>query len=652
MCGICGKYLFDQDATVSPELVSSMLGTLTHRGPDDEGTYYSGQIGLGHRRLSIIGLCTGHQPLCNEHGTVWITFNGEIYNYLELRQDLLAKGHHFRTDSDTEVIIHLYEEFGEECLTYLRGMFAFALWDQNRRSLFMARDRVGIKPLYYHVGTSGVTFASELKALLVDPDVSTTLNPDMIDTFLTFMYLPGQETLYRNILKLPSGSYMIVRNGKVSIHEYWDLKFENSYMSLQEAEHRLFDLLDESVRLHMTSDVPVGVLLSGGVDSTAILSLAARHANEALNTFTIGFDDASVADERPYARLAAKRFGALHHEMSISPSDFQEFLPKFVRHMEELVCEPPAVALYYVSKLASRHVKVLLSGEGGDEAFAGYPNYRNGLWLERIKKYCQKVHLDPLLATLSMMHKTGRGRSAKYLHLATTPFDDHYFSRTADPLRHSSIQSKELYSSTMAGSLNRLSSTRVFDGWHKTAPQSDVVNRMLYIDTKSWLPDDLLVKADKITMANSVELRVPLLDHKVLEFAASLPGNFKIRGLKTKYIAKRALAKLVPKEIMGRKKAGFPLPYASWLRGELKNWVRDVLLSRAAIQRGYFRRDAVEKLLMEDSRKHSYSKEIFSLVTLELWHREFVDQGPGRARACTESTAKPADQEGLGLNVT
>jgi len=360
-----------------------MADSMRHRGPDDEGYYISGQIGLGHRRLSIIDLNRGKQPISNEDDTIWIVFNGEIYNYQALRESLSEKGHKFKTDTDTEVIVHAYEEFGENCVARLRGMFAFAIWDQRSKTLLVARDRVGIKPLYYFLNDDQIIFASEMKAILLDNSVPRNIDPQIIDRFLTYYYVPGEETMLRGIRKLSPGHYLIARDGKIQVRQYWDLDFSqvNGHRSLKQASQELLEILKESVRLHMISDVPVGILLSGGVDSTALLSLSVHETDKELSTFTIGFEGHDFADERPYARLAAKRFGTQHYDMTMSAQDFLAFLPRYVWHMEEPVCEPPAVALYYVSKLASEHVKVLISGEGGDEAFAGYPNYRNGVWL-------------------------------------------------------------------------------------------------------------------------------------------------------------------------------------------------------------------------------------------------------------------------------
>lgn len=624
MCGICGKLNLDRRWEVDPALLRAMLDTIRHRGPDGEGTYLSGQVGLGHRRLSIIDLSTGQQPLANEDGTVWIVFNGEIYNYQDLRRDLLTHGHAFKTQSDTEVIVHLYEEYGEFCVEKLRGMFAFAIWDDRQKALFLARDRVGIKPLYYCLTEDSLIFASEIKAILADPGVEAEVLPAMIDRFLTYFYVPGDETLFRNIRRLAPGSFLVVKDGKVKVQQYWDLHFTPAGLSLRKAEQQLLELLDESVRLHMIADVPVGFLLSGGVDSTAMLGLAVGKTDRPISSYTIGFSEPGVGDERPYARLAARIYGSEHHEMTIGSKDFADFLPRYIWHMEEPVCEPPAIALYYVSKLARDYVKVLISGEGGDEAFGGYPNYRNMLWFERLK-----TAFGPFRGLLSSgISVAGRllrsGRISKYYPLVDMPLESYYYSRTSSPFSFFNRNFPKLYSRDFAHQVDKENSVAATKRYFSNGIHSDRVNRMLYVDTKTWLPDDLLIKADKITMANSLELRVPLLDHKVLEFAASLPGNYKVHGLTTKYMAKRALNKVVPREISDRKKTGFPVPYESWLRGDLRDWLLDILLDRETLARGYFQRASLENLVAEDLRCGRYSKEIFSLVVLELWHRQFL----------------------------
>ena len=625
MCGICGKMNFDQGSSVDPVLIRAMLDTIRHRGPDDEGLYVASRVGLGHRRLAIIDLSTGHQPLSNEDGTVWIVFNGEIYNFQELRTFLLSKGHVFKTQTDTEVIVHLYEELGPECLQKLRGMFAFAIWDENAKTLFLARDRVGIKPLYYCLTDQFVVFASEIKAILADPSVNREVAAEMIDRFLTFLYVPGEETLLKGIKKLAPGHYLLVRDGKAEAKQYWDLRFSKPFTSpsVKDAEGDLLNLLAEAVEMHMIADVPIGVLLSGGVDSTAVLSFAAERTDKEVSSYTVGFSAPGVADERPYARLAAETFGTQHYEMTISPADFAAFMPQYVWHMEEPVCEPPAIALYYVSKLASKHVKVLLSGEGGDEAFAGYSNYRNLLWLERVKS-----GLSPLAGSIaqglsfanSIFHSP---RIREYGSLMNAKFPAYYFSRTSNPYRYAGNGLRNLYSADFARSIDRESTLEPVRRHQAHVRGENTLDAMLYIDTKTWLPDDLLVKADKMTMANSVELRVPLLDHKILEFAAALPSNLKVRGFTTKYLAKKVLRSRVPGRILDRPKAGFPVPYEGWLRKELRGWVRDILLDRRTTNRGYFDTSTLERWLSASEDQGGNFKEIFSLATLELWHRSF-----------------------------
>lgn len=635
MCGICGKVLFDGAGKIEEGLLRNMMDVMAHRGPDDEGFYISGPAGLGHRRLAIIDLYTGRQPISNENNTVWVVFNGEIYNYRELREELLQKGHNFRTKTDTEVIIHSYEEYGEDFVSHLRGMFAIAIWDEGDRTLMLVRDRLGIKPLYYYAGNNSFIFASEMKAILQDPSVRTEINVPVIDRFLTYFYTPGPETLIKGIYKLEPGYSLTLKEGKVFLKQYWDLLFpdQTTRQTFTESKAELLDLLQETTRLHMISDVPVGILLSGGVDSTALLNLSMKARNE-LSTFTIGFEGEDFADERVYARLVAEKFGTKHYETTIEAEDFINYLPNYVWHMEEPVCEPPAIALYYISRLAKDHVKVLISGEGGDEAFAGYQNYRNFLWLEYLKSNSGPFNgivgsFFDIIGDFSPFRKF-----KKYAPLMTLPLDSYYYSRTATPFTFFNREFKNLYLAEVRDDIEEKFSKRPTDACFEKITSKDNLSKMLYVDTKTWLPDDLLVKADKITMANSIELRVPLLDHKVLEFAASLPANFKIRGFITKYILKKAFQDKVPEEVIKRKKTGFPVPYRRWFRNELKTYIAEILLDRKTLDRGYFKRGVIEKILSDDSRYSDYSKEIFSLLALELWHRIFYDK---------ESLWKPAN---------
>lgn len=624
MCGIAGKVFLRGNETVDLELIRRMTGVIAHRGPDGDGHYVQGPVGLGHRRLSIIDLSSaGAQPMCNEDKTVWIVFNGEIYNFLELRDKLAKLGHTFKSGTDTEVIVHLYEEYGEQCVEQLRGMFAFAIWNEKDRSLFAARDRVGIKPLYYILMDNEFAFASEIKSLLVDSSVPREVSLESIDRFLTYGYLPGNETLLKGIKKLEPGYSLLIKNGNLSLKKYWDLRFSTGpiWKSVDDAAAELNELLRQRVKDHMVSDVPVGFLASGGVDSTALLSYAVEQTDKRIRTFTVGFSGAGFADERPYARLASKRFGTEHHEISMSAEDFKAFLPSYVWHMEEPVCEPPAIALYYISKLARQHVTVLLSGEGGDEAFGGYPEYKNYPAFNRIMRA-----VGPARAVVSnLMAKASAGKSsrlAKYAALACSDLPSFYFSRTTTPVSWFNRTKSDLYGDSLASFADTPRSHRLTRELFQHVTGERQLNQMLYVDTKTWLPDDLLIKADKITMANSLELRVPFLDHTVLEFAASLPVEYKVKGRETKRVLKRAFNQRVPQDILTRKKTGFPVPFGHWLSNGLREFTADTLLSSRALNRGYFRRSSVETLL---SNTRSLCSETFSLLILELWHRQFTD---------------------------
>ena len=632
MCGICGKYSLDGNRSVGEAEIGRMMRTLEHRGPDQSGLFVDGSAGIGHRRLNIIDLDSGRQPIFNEDGTMAIVFNGEIYNYRELTTSLKQRGHVFKTKSDTEAILHLYEDLGEKCLDELRGMFAFAILDRSKKRLFVARDRVGIKPLYYTATKNCLLFASEIKALLQDAEVPPEIYPSGIFDFLTHTYTPGPDTVFRNVLKLPPGHYLVAENGGYEIREYWSLLpwFGNSNgIRLRDAEDRLVGLMRETIRIHEISDVPIGFLLSGGVDSTATLSFSREEMDNRLKTFTIGFGGQEFEDERVYARIAAKRYGVDHYEMTISGKDFFDFLPKYVWHMEEPVFEPPAIGLYYVSKMAREHVKVLLSGEGGDECFAGYQTYRNLVFLEKLKKGLDG-NREWFARLLGMANRVAGSEAVeRYLPLLNIPLGKYYFSRASHPGAPSNHVYDKAYSEGFRSSLGGTSPSGPFRGYlEATAGLSDL-KKMLYVDTVTWLPDRLLLKADKMTMANSLELRVPLLDHKLLEYSAGLPDSYKLHGFQTKYLFKKALRGRIPEAILKRRKAGFPVPYGRWM-SERKDFVMDLLLDSKTKTRGYFDYGTLRGSLIDAwESKGEHPQEIFKLMVLELWHRNFVDSGNG-----------------------
>lgn len=626
MCGIAGELRLD-GSTANPELTTAMIGTLVHRGPDDQGIYRNGPIALAHRRLSIIDLSDGAQPMSNAAGTLWVVFNGEIYNHEHWRCRLSADGYRFQNQSDTEVILALYEIYELSFVEHLTGMFSFALWDSQRDRLVIARDRIGIKPLYYTETSSSLIFASEIKALQVHPDFKSTLNAKRVDRFLTHYYPTGSETLISQVSKLKPGHMLIAENGETEERRYWRLSVGRNVRSLTlpQATAELEELLGTVVADHLIGDVPLGFLLSGGLDSSLIVALATKHLNMAPKTFTVGFDGSDVVDERPYARQIADIFQSEHYEITVRPENFWSFLPTYVRHMEEPVCEAPAIALASVSRLAAQHVKVILSGEGGDEAFAGYNNYRHQLKLQALS---QRLHplsriLGPPLAKL--LTALGRDGWSHYASGLGTPLKVRYRSRTSSPHHWFARHRDRLYQSHHQSSMAEDTFDPELDAL-RHAEGTSTLSRMLQVDTETWLPDDLLVKADKMTMLESVELRVPLLDHRVLEWAARVPDELKLNGSSTKHVLRNLAENLLPEEIINRPKAGFPIPYERWLRTNLSDQVEVLLTGPDARSMSLFNRNMVLELLRADKRFERLGKEVFALVVLELWLREFVSE--------------------------
>lgn len=626
MCGICGRVNFRSKRPVEEREITSMMEAIAHRGPDQRGLYLSQAAGLGHLRLSIIDLESGRQPISNEDGTLWIVFNGEIYNFRELRLELEKKGHSFKTNTDTEVIIHCYEQYGLSAIEKLRGMFSFAIWDDRAKTLLLVRDRVGIKPLYYYLDSNCLVFASEIKALLADQRLPRRVNANALVTFLSYYYVPGSETLFDGIKKLPPGHFLQIKDGNCEIRRYWDIVefYQPKRKSTDDLEAELDEILSESVRLHMISDVPVGFLLSGGVDSTGLLSYAIGGSQDIMG-FTVGFDDKDFADERYYAGLAAKQYGLEHHKITISPSQFLDFIPQFIRHMEEPVCEPPAIALFFVSQLAREHVTVLISGEGGDEAFAGYQNYRNLALFELAKKLVGKKESFAFKIASNILLKSGCSRIRPYADLLNLPLESYYYSRSSNPFKFFNKNASELYTEGLYELITSNQHKNSLDSIIGKTNRLGTLDTMLYIDLMTWLPDDLLIKADKMTMANSLELRVPLLDHKLLEFAASLPPDRKVWGWRTKHILKKVLAPKIPAEIINRGKTGFPVPYAAWMKNDGFNYVHGILTEKRTLDRGYFNKNFLLSFLDDPKFYSSHPKEVFSLLVLEMWHRVFLD---------------------------
>lgn len=622
MCGIAG--IISESRPPSLEDIEAMTAEMTYRGPDGKGhaVLEAEGVALGHRRLSILDLSdSGAQPMVSADGRYRIVFNGEIYNYLEIRKDLEALGCSFRSHSDTEVLLSAYAEWGPECLERCTGMFAFAIWDRERRELFAARDRLGIKPFYFYDGAHGFAFASEIKSILTLPYVPKYVQTSLIDAYMEFGYVPGDRTLHGDIRRLLPGHALCWSKGRVSIRKYWDLSFDSQVDSgAAGTAVRLAELLGDAVALHLRSDVPLGVFLSGGLDSSVVVSLVSIGANAGLGTFSVAYDFGPSYDETRFARQVSAAFATDHHEIRLTPRDFLDFIPRFVWHMDEPVADSAAISLYYVSRLARENVTVCLSGEGSDEIFAGYDFYVYNLAIAG----AQRILGVPVFRSLARVAAlTGRfGKLRKYLELAGRSLEERYRG-TSTSYRD---KKNTLYDPEFAAEAAR-GNPAVADFIERLFARSrkwDLLSRMLYFDTKTWLVDQLLIKADRMSMATSVELRVPFLDHRVVELAATIPSKYKIQARDTKHILKKAFRQRLPPAVVKRRKMGFPTPLERMFRGELFDYAHDLLVSPRARARGYFRHAQVERLLGEHrSGRAANQREIWQLVVLEEWHRQF-----------------------------
>jgi asparagine synthase (glutamine-hydrolysing) len=584
-----------------------MRSVARHRGPDDHGQYLDGSVGLAFNRLSIIDLSGGRQPMSNEDGTVWIIFNGEIYNFVELRDDLLARGHRFHTRSDTETIVHAWEEYGEEVVGKLRGMFAFAIWDARQRILFAARDRLGIKPFYYYSDEKRFAFASEIKSLLEVPGVPHEVDPAAIGEFLRRRYVIGPHTMLRGIRKLEPGHTIRVSEAGFQVKRYWDAPLEeNTQISESAAIEQAGALLEEAVRMHLVSDVPLGAFLSGGLDSSCVVGLMAKLGVRDIKTFSIGYD--SPESELPYARMVADHFHTDHHELRLSAVEFRDILPKIVWYMDEPVGDTACIPLYYLTQFAREKVTVALSGEGSDEIFAGYPIYNRMLAYESLNRIPLARLGGRICSGLA-----GDSKVRKYAEMLGRPLEWRYGGVGG------------LFSAGQAERM-RLSKDRPLDGVaaaYQRCLGMPPLGRMSYIDLKTWLADDLLVKADRMSMANALELRVPFLDHRLVEFAIRLPRQLRLKGGVTKYLLKKWAERLLPREIVYRPKKGFPVPTKKWFRGDLAGYARETLLASDSPPRQFFQAAEIEHLL-EVHRLEDRSEQIYSLLVFNHWHRQFV----------------------------
>ena len=627
MCGITGFINKDKSAPNREReiLLDKMCKVITHRGPDEQGMTVEGRAALGMRRLSIIDLKSGQQPIYNEDRSKCIVFNGEIYNYRELKSELESLGYRFKTNSDTETIIHAYEEFGAGCLEKLRGMFAFAIWDKKDESLFIARDRVGKKPLFYSLFPSGeFVFGSELKCLLAHGGVSKDIDYSALDAYLTFGYVPEEFCIFRDVKKLLPGHFLTFKGGAIKIEQFWDFKYEEITEIKSEEEYidELREKIFDAVKVRLISEVPLGAFLSGGVDSSAIVGMMSQILDKPVKTFSIGFNEDSF-DELKYARVAAKHFETEHHEFIVTP-ELIDTIDELVWHFDEPFSDPSSMPTFMVSKMARDYVTVVLSGDGGDELFAGYTRYvidkkRSGL--EKLPSALRKGLLQPISEALP--HGT---KGKNFLYNSSLDSIDRYIDSIS---QFGKLKKKALYSdkfrARLNGTLNHAES--VFQNLGQSISTGNPVDNLLYLDSKTYLPSDILTKVDRMSMAASLEARVPLLDQELIDFVTQkIPTSLKLKGVETKYIFKRALEGIVPKEILYREKQGFGVPIGEWINVQLREKIHDTLLEKRTLERGYFEPKYIRLLLEEHSKKrrdHSYA--LWVLWMLELWQRRYID---------------------------
>jgi len=647
MCGICGIVNFIESDPVDRVTIERMTEALAHRGPDDAGYFVQGRVGLGHRRLSIIDLSGGRQPIFNEDRSAAIVFNGEIYNHRDLAAVLTTAGHTFKTRSDTETILHAYEEYGDDCVDQLRGMFGFAIWDGRKRRLLLARDRLGVKPVYYYRNGRFLAFASEIKSLLEIPSIPREVNLEALDMYLSLRYVPGPQTMFKNIFRLQPGHILVAGDHGVRTTKYWDIDYPDPEPRTPEyLLERFRDLLEESVRLRLLSEVPLGVFLSGGLDSSAILATMSKIAGgDRVKTFSVGYEasgaEEEAANEFEYARLATDAFACEHHEYRLDAKNFAEFVPDLVRYLDEPLADPSCIPLYFISKLAREHITVVLSGEGADEILAGYGIYGRMLALDRIYRGSGALgRLAPWIARL-----TPSERLRHYVRMCGQPLETRYRGVS----RGFSAEGKLrlVGEDRMEQSERRLQ--EIFGGYFKTVEKASPLDQMLYVDAKVWLPDDILIKADKMTMANGLELRVPFLDHKLVEFAATLPNASKIHGKGGKTLLRSAMRGVLPDAIIDRPKKGFPIPIRSWLRTSLRQFTRDQLLARDSACSRYVDRAETARLVQEHEQgRVDRSQEIWTLLVFEFWRRHFIENHPRPADAQTRRPLLEARQASCG----
>ncbi len=624
MCGICGIYNFRTQRPVRADVLKAMNDTLVHRGPDDEGFYVSGPVGLGHRRLSIIDLEGGKQPMTNEDRTIWVVFNGEIYNFPELHDYLVKKGHIFETRSDTEVIIHMYEEVGERCFESFQGMFAIALWDEKKRKVLLARDRVGKKPLFYLYDGERLVFGSEVKAILQAPEIPREIDLEALSDYFSFLYVPAPKSIYKHIRKIRPGHYAVIEEGGFREVEYWDISFaKTDEWSEKEWCEKIVDAYGEAVRIRLISDVPLGAFLSGGIDSSSVVALMSQLKGEPVITSSIGFDEQDF-NEIDYARQIASRFKTDHHEKTVRP-DAVSIIEKLAWHYDEPFADSSAVPTYYVSKVARENVTVALSGDGGDENFAGYRRYYFDGQENKLRSFLPHSFRRPVFGALASLYpkadwapRVFRGK-ATFEALSCSPIEGYFRSMSA----FRPDLKKRLFHADVERSLAGYDSLDVFRYYYERSDTDDALSKIQYLDIKTYLADDILVKVDRASMANSLEVRAPILDHKFMELIGTIPSSLKLQGRNGKYIFKKALEKLLPKEILYRKKMGFGVPLARWFRNELKDMAHDTIFSNH--NEPLFQKSTVEQIWNQHQKGfRDRSTELWTLLMFRLWQRQFA----------------------------
>jgi asparagine synthase (glutamine-hydrolysing) len=604
-----------------------MCDVIRHRGPDDEGVHSEAGVGLGMRRLSIIDLSTGHQPIHNEDGTVWVVFNGEIYNYRQLRAELESLGHRFYTSSDTETIVHAYEAWGERAFERLRGMFGIALWDRTRRTLLLARDRAGIKPLHYAERGGRLYFGSELKSLIAAGAVTRDIDLGALDHYLSFLYAPRDRAIFKGVCKLPPGHYLRWVDGRIEVREYWRIGTDETFQGTPaEAAKGLYDVLAGAVESHMMSDVPLGAFLSGGVDSSIVVGLMARASGRPVKTFSIGFDDPQF-DELEHARTVARHFGTEHHEFVVRP-DGLSILDRLIEHFDEPFADSSAIPTWYVSEIARRHVTVVLSGDGGDELFGGYDRY---LPHPRVDQFDHlPVPGKRFMAGMVWPFLPHGARGKNFLRHVSRSDDGRYLDSIAF---FQPDEKRALYTADVRRALGAESAEAVLGRHFDRFASLPAHSRMMRFDFETYLPEDVLTKVDRMSMAHSIESRVPLLDNEVIAFASALPTSLKIANGRRKHILKEAARELLPPEILDRRKQGFGVPLGVWFKGGLTDIFSDVLRSPRTRQRGYFEPGFVDRLVHEHlAGKRDHSLRLWQLLVFELWHRQYLDR-PASAAA-------------------